>query len=70
MTGKPRECVHSAASGAWGEVIWRLWLQEEAGLCRNVLSREFAQKEGVSRCSVTTDEDRVRYAVSLGWLAG
>lgn len=36
MTGKPRECIHSAASGAWGEVIWRLWLQEEddsAGTC-------------------------------------
>lgn len=68
MTGKPRECVRSAASRAWGEVIWCLRLQEEAGLCRNVLGRGFAQKGGASRCWVTTDRDGVRYAESLGWL--
>lgn len=68
MTGKPRECIHSAASRARGEVIWRLWLQEKAGLCRNVLSRGLAQKGGASRCWVTTDHDGVRYAESLGCL--
>lgn len=67
MTGKPRECVRSVASRARGEVLWLLWLQEEAGLCPNVLSRGFAQK-GASRCWVTTDNGGVRYAESLGCL--